>query len=372
MNTLQHGNTTILSDDAIGDWVTHLITQCIDFYSRAKNTKVVLIKDAFGAKDNVGLAIADIEGFLIYWKSILSTGELFKKDGVAPIATTVHCIVDTVFHEMHHVESYHEDRIWVLKHHDEEEDNANKVAKDLCVEFFRSTKLEVPLEDTPYIFKSGMDVITDLREYFNLLLDSGNTWGALVVESTTENPFYTPAAINPIAGVIDPLGATIQTPPPPTPPPAPAPAPAVTVTAEDFGTKAMALYNACFDHIFGGCIPTATGFAAPEKIVEPIITGGIVASAKMMNLSGVTQETPASDQIAGLVFKTSKLPAYEFTLTDGKRRKIIPQNPQKKNNTGEFTSMAIRAQAGEKIGYIIDAESNKFLLRYENGAFTPC
>ncbi len=353
MNYLKHGNTTILSDEGMEDWVIHLITQCIDFNVKMTHTKLVLLKDSDSGfdKGNVGLAVVDMEGFILYWKRIVHLAEHYKKDGIAPIATMVHYIVDAVFHEMHHIESYHEDLTYTLSHKDEEERNAESVAKDLSIEFFKNTRLEVPMQDTPYIYKSNQLLITNLREYFNLTLGREEEWEPLPSVTTK---VVTSADI----GVVEPLDnvSTI----------------AREIPAEITPEKAQALYLTCFDKIFSGCGSTTTGFNAPERIIDPVQSQGIVASAKKMNLSGVVQELPVVQYLSGMVFKSSKLPAYEFTLIDGKKRLLLPQNPTKRDVNGNLTSAAMVAQSGVKLGWIIDLASDTVILKYENGVLSNC
>ena len=351
MNYLKHGNTTILSDEGMEDWVIHLITQCIDFNVKMTHTKIVLLKDSCGHKNNTGLAIVDIEGFVIHWKRIISVSEEYKRQGVAPIATLVHSIVDVVFHEMHHIESYHEDVAWTFSHREEEEKNANMVARDLSIDFFKNVKLEVPMQDTPYIYKSDQLLVTNLREYFNLILGDDEQWDSLP-DITTK------VVASEDIGVIEPSENTSTI---------PREIPA-TITSE----QATALYLTCFDKIFNGCGPTTNGFDTPEKILEPVESQGIVAYAKKMNNAGVVQELPVVQSLSGMIFKSSKLPAYEFTLIDGKKRLLLPQNPTKVDNSGNLTPSAMIAQSGVKLGWIIDVASDEYILKYENGILSNC
>ena len=358
MNYLKYGSTTILADDGVDDWMINLVTQCLDFNAKMSNTKLILLKRSLGENNIIGLTVDAMDGFILFLDSMDTIVDKHEKLGVAPIATKTHLIVDTVFHEMHHVESYHEDSDWVTKHVAEEEKNANEVAKSLDIEFFKTVRLDLPVEGIPYIFKSGLTLVADLREYFNILLDGDAEWDALPLPLST----WATDLVDEIVSVESDIGKqqTVVAPP------------VVLPVPMSMAQTAKALYNECFDKIFNGCTPSANGFTAPEKILETISTRGIVASASMMNPSGIVKETPVVGLFSGLVFKTSKLPAYEFTLVDGKKRVIVPQNPNKKDANGAFTATAIRAQAGEKIGYIIDKATNKFIIRYENGNFIPC
>ena len=376
MNYLQHGSTTILADNGVDDWMIHLVTQCLDFNTKMNNTKLILLKRSLGENNHIGLTVDEMDGFILFLDSMDIVMDRHEKTGVAPVATKTHLIVDTMFHEMHHVESYHEDSDWVTKHESEEEWNANEVASSLCVEFFKLTKLEVPLQDVPYIYKSGLTVIADLREYFNVLLDDEAEWDALPLPLSTWATNLVDRAIS-VESNIDPqqtVGNFDDTPmttsrcnpsfdintytnnPP-----------AQEAPAETMGEKAMKLYNACFNKIFGGCLPSAEGFTAPEKILEAIPSQGIITSATITNQYGAPEETPIGATLTGLIFKTSKLPAYEFTLVDGKKRVIVPQNPTKRDANGAFTATAIRAQAGEKIGYIIDKEQTSSFFATKTG-----
>lgn len=331
----------ITTDPTINDWVIRLVEQCLSFYSNStKDTKIVLIKDTISRDGNIGLTIADMEGFILYWQNIQGISAKHEKSGVNPYATEAHLIVDTIFHEMHHVSSYKEDYEWVLSHKEDEEEMANEVAKDLTLDFFKEIKVEIP-QNLPYIYKNEKEVITDLREFMNILLDEDNKWDALgappiiTIEETSISP-EAPAAIE------------------------------IAVNGED----ALSLYTKCFNKIFNKCIPTHIGFNAAENIVEPITsTNNIIKSAVVMAIDGTTY---GSNVLSGLIFKNSKLPGYDFILADGKKRRIIPQNPQKRDTAGNFTSNATKAQAGAKIGYVIDSASDKFLLKYENGTFTSC
>jgi len=362
MNLFQHGTTSILTYDKIENWTTRLVTQCLNFYPEAtKNIKIVIFKE-FSRNNNVGLALPDIEGFIIYWDTMLSMAEKHAKKGINPMATLTHLIADTVFHESHHVDSYYKDYEWTINNQKQEETDAEEISNKLCVEFFKEIPIEVPMGDLPYIYKNGVDIITDLREYFNILLDSDKKWEHLDVKLITK-PSLSPTATtelknsNPkrtIVYDIDPLAE--KQPQQPTP-----------ITPQ----QAKNLYITCFNNIFGGCGPSSTGFNTPERILDPIQIPPIVKSTLMMGYDGNTKVIENPETLSGLIFKVSKLPAYDFILIDGKKRCVVPQNPQKRNNKGVFTKAALQAQAGEKIGYVIDKTSNKLLLRYENGVLIP-
>ena len=349
------------------EWVKPLIEKCLNFYHKAaKNISVIMVKNKMPNDGKIGLTIEDIDGFIIYWQNMVRISKKYTNDGVNANATLAWLVVDTCFHEMHHCQSYHEDYEWTISHRDEEEENANEVAKDLCVEFFKTISIDVPIGNTPYWYKTNNEVLTNLREYFNILLDSENKWPDINVKTPSPSPV--PTSLTPhtsFDGIIDPL-ANI------TPAAQVEPTIATTHLTQITAQKAQQLYLKCFEKIFDGCCPTANGFNSPEKIFEPIPVSDVVVSASTMSTDGIVREQNVQGQLSGIIFKTSKLPAYDFTLSDGKQRRIIPQNPQKRNSSGHFTSGALRAQAGEKIGYIIDKTSNKFLLRYENGTLTPC
>jgi len=346
MKLKQHGVTSILYYNNIENWVIQLIIQCLNFYPEAtRNVKMILIRSSTeGQEGNVGLAIPDIKGFVIYWDTMLSMAEKHAKKGVNPMATLANLIADTVFHESHHVNSYHKDYEWTCDHRKQEETDAEKVSMDLCIEFFKTIPVDIPMGGLPYVYKDGMSLITDMREYFNLLLNPDEKWKSLDISLST------PAAEKPKNNYTDPLANQQQQ----------------MITPK----QAKGLYITCFENIFGSCGPTLNGFNTPEKILGPIKIPSIVKSTFTMLTNGNTISINNPKELTGIIYKTSKLPGYDFTLLDNKNRRVIPQNPQKRNNKGEYTKEALQAQEGNKIGYVIDINSNKFLLKYNNGILT--
>jgi hypothetical protein len=139
------------------------------------------------------------------------------------------------------------------------------------------------------------------------------------------------------------------------------------------------LFQRLFTHIFTKCQPIQGVFANPTAIFEPVpvtdIPGiKILIGSDTINETGqFKKKHPVNGFVKGLIFQTSKLPAYHIYLNVGgviHQRRIIPQNV----NTG--SAPALEAAAGNHIGYIIDAtekdRNTAFKFRYINGVITPC
>jgi len=313
MTTTQHNDTTIIIDENImtSDEVhiyELLIKKCLDFYKKVEPT-IILVKNSSTEKHYLGLTVQEMNGFILFHNNIV---RLTKKHAVMvnPLATMIHCVVDTYFHELHHVESYAHDPQWVIEHKDDEEKLANEVARDLCVEFFKTQN--IPLEVKPYIYKSEKEVITDLRKYFNILLDEGNKWDPLTPDTVT------PTVINPV---------TIDTNP-------------INITFAD----AKILYSTCFNHL-------KDNLQSPENIFIPIKIPPIIKSAYVMDVHGIIIEKQINNQIAGIIDKNTKTPSYMFKLKDGKQRSVIYN---KNNDTG----------------YVSDIETKQHILQFRNNIFS--
>jgi len=315
MSTLLHNGTTIIIDDDIMsskevDEYLYLIKLCLDDY-RKSIPSVVMVRDAISFSKNLGLTVLEIDGFILFHNNI---NKLAKKHAIKvnPKATVIHCIVDTCFHEMHHVESYKADAQWVIDNPISEEAFADKVASELCIEFFK--KNDIMIKTDPYVYKNGNDTITDLREYFNILLDKENKWDSVQ---------YYNSVINTKEEVVNEEIAS--------------PSPDCVVSFQE----AKTLYMTCFNQL-------KMCEHSPEQILTTINIEPILKSALIMDKVGVIVKTTNPSTLSGLINTVTKQPAYVFELKDGKKRQIIYD------------------QVNE-IGCIIDTENSKPITMFKDG-----
>ena len=113
-----------------------------------------------------------------------------------------------------------------------------------------------------------------------------------------------------------------------------------------------------FYHVFTKCgfnNTALTSFTNPGAVFDPVHIGDIPNANKIflsMDLAADAEghkhnDTPIVDSIKGQVFSNSGLPGYWLHLNvNGRKMKrtIVPQNPQKTNNNGALTPMALRVR----------------------------
>jgi len=315
MTTIQHNNTTIIVDvgntldeEEIKDYFT-FIKKCLNFYPKSKPT-VIIVKNSSMESRNLGLTVQEINGFVLFADNIK---KLTRKHShkVNPRATLIHCIVDTCFHELHHVESYGVDPQWVIDNREEEESFANRTAADLCIDLFKTKP--IPVWVKPYVYKNENEVITDLREYFNILLDGDNQWGPL--EDYTEvKPEITTETPN-----TDPI-------------------------TKISSAEAKILYMSCFNQL-------KDSVHNPENVLTPIEIPPIVESSCSMDVHGVITRTKTLNTMSGIIDKHTKEPLYLFALRDGKQRYIAYSNLS-------------------DTGCVMDSESNEKILMFKNNTLS--
>ena len=322
MTSIQHNGTMIIideesvEDDNI-DIYKLLIKKCLDFYKKVTPT-VILVKDSTSdASDNIlGLTVKEINGFVLFHNNIKRTTKRYAAK-VTPKTTLIHCIVDTCFHELHHTQSYAYDPQWVLNHREEEEIFANRVAGELCIDFFKTQ--DIPIEVKPYVFKNEKVILTSLREYFNILLNEDKKWGPL--------SDYTDNVVTPEVIVTTPDTTTKFT-------------NGNSISSAD----AKILYLTCFNQL-------KDSIHSPENILTKITIPPIVNSAYSMNIHGLISKTQISTKISGIINKCTKTPLYVFELKDGKQRNI------------EYDQQ-------NDIGYVINSQNNEKILMYKNNTLS--
>jgi len=315
MTTMQHNNTTIIVDtentldeEGTQDYVT-FIKGCLDFYKKSTPT-VIIVKNSSMESRNLGLTVQEINGFVLFADNIKRLARVHSAK-VNPRATTIHCIVDTCFHELHHVESYSVDPQWVIDNREEEEAFANKTASELCIEFFKTK--HIPVWVKPYVYKNENEIVTDLREYFNILLDGDNHWEPLGI-STNGQPEVTTETPN-----TDPI-------------------------TKISSAEAKILYMSCFNKL-KDCVSN------PENVLTPIEIPPIVESSCSMDVHGVITRTKTLNIMSGIIDKHTKEPLYLFALRDGKQRYIAYSNLS-------------------DTGCVMDSESNEKILMFKNNTLS--
>jgi len=316
MITLEHNSTCIiidtevmLTEEEIKDYFT-FIKGCLDFYKKSTPTMIV-VKNSSMESRNLGLTVQEMNGFVLFADNIKKLAKRHS-NRVNPRATSIHCIVDTCFHELHHVESYSVDPQWVIDNREEEEAFANKTAASLCIEFFKTKHM--PIWVKPYVYKNENEVITDLREYFNILLDGDNKWIPLGI-STDGQPDEV-------------IAETPNT------------DPITKISSAD----AKILYLTCFNQL-------KDSVHNPETILTPITIPPIVESSCSMDVHGVITRTKTLNTMSGIIDKHTKEPLYLFALRDGKQRYIAYSNLS-------------------DTGCVMDSESNEKILMFKNNTLS--
>lgn len=167
-----------------------------------------------------------------------------------------------------------------------------------------------------------------------------------------------------------PVGTNVQ-------PAAPAPGPEVNVynpTSLDDNTLVgviQGLYHKIYNHIFGYCGAYAGGFTHPSKVYEVAIEldereAEAIVKMDCLDANGRWMPNfPAKYELEGVVkarilgatTKSTGMPYYKLFINANGRelcRFIIPQNPQKRGNGGQFSKPALAAQSGSRILYIME------------------
>lgn len=151
-------------------------------------------------------------------------------------------------------------------------------------------------------------------------------------------------------------------------------------------TSAIAngIFNKIYNHIF--CGPSARtlnsdiSFEDPKEIVTvpiPLTEAEktVLVSARGFNKWGhfSPQVTP-DDGLRGSLTIDKRLPQYQFCLNDNGHkvmRKLIPQNPAKRNPDGQYSKPAMEARGGTCIMYIFEDDQKVLQAnpgsRYEAG-----
>jgi len=143
------------------------------------------------------------------------------------------------------------------------------------------------------------------------------------------------------------------------------------------------LYMKAYNHIFTECgriLNEDMGFRNPEGVCEKAIPLTeeemlVVPTAESLDVNGrySSNASTADGKLRGIIMKNTKLPAYKLHLNiNGEKevRLLLPQNPGKRNNAGEYTPRALQARSGSCIMYVIkelENRKNSFQMRIENG-----
>ncbi|MCK4526510.1 hypothetical protein KAW18_03995 [candidate division WOR-3 bacterium] len=133
---------------------------------------------------------------------------------------------------------------------------------------------------------------------------------------------------------------------------------------------ARQVYMKMYDFIFRNCSPlrdSDVGFANPEAVCSiPVpLTDEEKIIFVSMNHNDINgrwcSDVPTTNGLLGKIMKNTKLPSYELTMNVNgvtHKRLLIPQNPAKRNATGQLTQRAVEARAGNCIAYIMNPDDN--------------
>ena len=136
------------------------------------------------------------------------------------------------------------------------------------------------------------------------------------------------------------------------------------------GAIARAVYIKVFNHIFTQCgfAPGNgdLGFTNPEGVFNTIpLTPQeqmVVVGMDAGDINGrFSANAPTTGGLRGFIMKNAKLPAYILYLNDNgvqKKRLLLPQNPAKRTEKGDYTKTALQARGGTKIMYTMEANDD--------------
>jgi hypothetical protein len=156
-----------------------------------------------------------------------------------------------------------------------------------------------------------------------------------------------------------------------------------TVPADDpVTTTVYAIFNRVVDHIFEKIWDSRGLWKNGKELWTPInisdIPGSEIVVAYRTNKDTGRRvvDVPANGVIIGRTFSEHTLPGYDIIMKiNGTRcaRRIIVQNPWKRDFQGNLKKFAIAAQAGEKIVQNIDIDGKgreAYKSFYRNGVWT--
>ena len=150
---------------------------------------------------------------------------------------------------------------------------------------------------------------------------------------------------------------------------------------------AKQVYMKMYNHIFTNCVQQKeadVGFANPEAVCSMPIPltdeeNSMFVSMNHLDINGRwCTDVSTTKGLLGKIMKNTKLPSYEVILNvNGElhRRLFIPQNPAKRNASGQLTQRALEARAGNAIAYVMNPDDdsiNKWGPSIVNGVYkTP-
>lgn len=137
---------------------------------------------------------------------------------------------------------------------------------------------------------------------------------------------------------------------------------------EQTGITARAVYSKVYEHIFNNCGHSPgtgdVGFTRPEGCTETAIPltdaeKAVVPYMDCLDVNGrFCGKASTENGLRGYITKNFKLPAYKLYLNDNgvlRERLLLPQNPAKRNQNGEYSKPAMQARAGTMIMYVMEA-----------------
>lgn len=147
---------------------------------------------------------------------------------------------------------------------------------------------------------------------------------------------------------------------------------------------AKQVYMKMYNHVFTNCgqqKDADVGFANPEAVCSIPIPltdeeSSMFVSMNHLDINGRwCTDISTTKGLLGKIMKNTKLPSYEVLLNvngESHRRLFIPQNPAKRNASGQLTQRALEARAGNAIAYIMNPDDdsiNKWGPSIVNGEY---
>jgi hypothetical protein len=134
--------------------------------------------------------------------------------------------------------------------------------------------------------------------------------------------------------------------------------PKTGLSAEETSDIARGVYTKCFNHVFNIC--TQNVHAVETLLPLTVLEKQVVVSMNYFD-NGRWGKVSTGNGLRGYMSSKELLPSYKVYINvDGIEicRRVFPQNPNKRNDQGQYTKPAILARGGAKIMYVMEGSDD--------------
>jgi hypothetical protein len=134
--------------------------------------------------------------------------------------------------------------------------------------------------------------------------------------------------------------------------------PKTGLSAEETSDIARGVYTKCFNHVFNVC--TQNVHAVETLLPLTVLEKQVVVSMNYFD-NGKWVKISTGNGLRGYISSKELLPSYKVYINvDGIEicRRVFPQNPNKRNDQGQYTKPAILARGGAKIMYVMEGSDD--------------